>query len=183
MRDTHTHPPAHCASILSVSPACLSPHALFSPLIADSGCTGILVQQSNFPVLSPLFTAKPLPVVPFTLPDGSVLRVGEDQHLTGELTFSHKFLPVPVYFLPESSLSHSLLGVSPLIRPQGRCVFTNISCLLFDSPQSTPPFLQGSKNPDSDLWFLQVPPPPPPNHSPAILFSLQELPCARFVAY
>jgi hypothetical protein len=69
-----------------------------------------------------------------------------------------------------------------LIRPQGRCVFTNSSCLLFDSPQSTVPFLQGTKNPNSDLWFLQVPPQPPPNHSPTILFSLQELPCARFVA-
>ncbi len=84
---------------------------------------------------------------------------------------------------PEASLSHSLLGVSPLIRPQGRCIFTNSSCQLFDSPQSSVPFLQGSKNPDSDLWFLQVPPTPPPNHSPSILFSLQELPCARFVAY
>jgi hypothetical protein len=97
--------------------------------------------------------------------------------------YPHKLLPVSVYFLPESSLSHSLLGVSLLIRPQGRCVFTNSSCLLFDSPQSTVPFLQGTKNPNSDLWFLQVPPQPPPNHSPTILFSLQELPCARFVAY
>jgi hypothetical protein len=67
---------------------------------------------------------------------------------------------VPVYFLPDSSLSHSLIGVSPLIRPQGRCVFNNSSCQLFDSPQSSVPFLQGSKTPDSDLWFLQVPPPP-----------------------
>jgi hypothetical protein len=37
-----------------------------------------------------------------------------------------------------------------LIRSQGRCVFTNSSCLLFDSPQSTVPFLQGTKNPNSD---------------------------------
>jgi hypothetical protein len=62
-------------------------------------------------------------------------------------------------------------------------VFTNTSCLFYDSPESTSPFLQGAKTPDSDLWFLQVPTPPKPHHSPTILFTLQELPCARFVAY
>ena len=35
-----------------------------SPLIADSGCTGLLVQLSNFPLLAPFFSPKPLPLVP-----------------------------------------------------------------------------------------------------------------------
>jgi hypothetical protein len=44
-------------SVLS-SAAISSPVA---PLIADSGCTGILIQMSNFPTLSPFFSPKPLP--------------------------------------------------------------------------------------------------------------------------
>ncbi len=142
-----------------------------------------MVQQSNFPALFPFFTAKPLPPVPFALPDGSLLQVGGEAHLTGELTFPLKLLPVSVYFLPDSALSHTLFGVSPLIRPQGQCVFTNTSCLFFDAPKSTAPFLQGSKTPDFDLWFLQVPTPSTPHHAPSMLFILQELSCARFVAY
>ena len=135
-----------------------------------------MVQQFDFPALSPFFTAKPITSVPFTLPDGSLLQVGGEAHRTGELTFPLKLLPVSVYFLPDSALSHTLFGVSPLIRPQGRCVFTDASCLFFDAPESTASFLQGPKTPDSDLWFLQVP-------TPSMLFILQELPCARFVAY
>jgi hypothetical protein len=145
----------------------------------------LLVQSNaNFPALIvSFFTAKPLPPVPFTLPDGSLLQVGGEAYLTGELTFPLKLLPVSVYFLPDSALSHTLFGVCPLIRPQGRCVFTNTSCLFFDAPDSTAPFLQGSKTPDSDLWFLQVPTPSTLHHAPSTLFTLQELPCARFVAY
>ena len=55
--------------------------------------------------------------------------------------------------------------------------------MFYDSPESASPFLHGTKTPDSDLWFLQVPLPPKPAHSPTMLFTLQELPCARFVAY
>ena len=152
-----------------------------SPLIADSGCTGVLIQMSNFPSLSPFFRPKTLPQVPYTLPDGSTLPVGGPGHITGELSFPRKRLPVPVYFLPNSSLSHTLFGVSPLIRPEGRAVFTNTSCQFFDAPQSPFPFLTGSKSAQADLWYLTVPPAPLP--PPAVLFSLQELPCARFVAY
>jgi hypothetical protein len=88
-----------------------------------------------------------------------------------------------VYFIPDSSLAHSLFGVSPLIRPKGHAVFSNHSCFFFDSPQATSPFLTGSKREDADLWFLQVPSVPKPHHSPSILFTLQELSNARFVAY
>jgi hypothetical protein len=109
-----------------------------SPLIADSGCTGILIQMSNFPTLSPFFSPKSLPQVPYTLPDGSTLPVGGLGHITDELSFPHKRLPVPVYFLPDSSLSHTLFGVSPLIRLEGRAVFTNTSCL-------PSPFLQAPR--------------------------------------
>ncbi len=45
------------------------------------------------------------------------------------------------------------------------------------------PFIAGSKSAQADLWYLTIPPPPLPSHPPTILFSLQELPCARFVAY
>jgi hypothetical protein len=131
----------------------------------------------------PFFVAKPLPQVPFTLPDGSCLEVGCHDHITGELTFPHKLLPVSVYFLPPSSLSHSLFGVSPLIRPHGHAVFDNQSCSFFDSPQAPLPFLTGTKADQDDLWFLQVPSLPEPQHSPSILFPLQELPHAKFVAY
>jgi hypothetical protein len=66
-------------------------------------------------------------------------------------------LPVPCYFLPASDLSHSLFGVSPLIRPHGHAIFTNLSCSFFDSPTSTGPFLSGLKAAESDLWHLSVP--------------------------
>jgi hypothetical protein len=80
-----------------------------SPLIADSGCTGLLVQLSNFSALAPFFSCKS---VPFTLPDGSSLQVGGPSHLTGSLTFLHKQSPVSCYFLPASDLS-PLFSASP----------------------------------------------------------------------
>ena len=52
-----------------------------SSLVADPGCTGLLVQLSNFSALAPFFSCKPLPSVPFTLPDGSSLQVGGPTHL------------------------------------------------------------------------------------------------------
>jgi hypothetical protein len=121
-----TFPPA------PVEPPKPSPHSpqvlnsiSSSPLIADTGCTGLLLQFSNFPALSLFFNPKPLPLVPFTLPDRSVLLVGGSAHLTGELAFPHKASPVSAYFLPDSDLSHSLLGISPLIRPHGLAIFTH----------------------------------------------------------
>jgi hypothetical protein len=62
-------------------------------------------------------------------------------------------------------------------------VFNNQSCSFYDSPQALLPFLTGTKATQDDLWFLQVPDVPEPQHSPSILFSLQELPHAKFVAY
>jgi hypothetical protein len=97
--------PFHVLSDLDVSPPApvksaratpLPTKALSSisapPIIADTGCTGLLIQFSNFPALSPFFTPKPLPLVPFTLPDRSVLLVGGPSHLTGELSFPSKAL-------------------------------------------------------------------------------------------
>jgi hypothetical protein len=127
------------------------------PLIADTGCTGLLLQFSNYYALSPFFTPKPLPAVPFTLPDRSVLLVGGPSHLTGELSFPHKASPVSDYFLPDSALSHSLLGISPLIRPHGVAIFTHTSVKIFDKTDSLIPVLSGTKSPNSDLWFFSVP--------------------------
>ena len=53
-----------------------------SPLIADSGCTGLLIQLANLPCLKPFFSLHPLPTVPFTLPDGSSLSAGGPTHVT-----------------------------------------------------------------------------------------------------
>ncbi len=83
-----------------------------SPLIADSGCTGLLLQLVNLPCLKPFFSLHPLPVMSFTLPDGSSLSAGGLSHVTGFLTFPHKLDPVPCYFLLSSDLPHSLFGVS-----------------------------------------------------------------------
>ena len=153
------------------------------PLIADTGCTGLLLQFSNYPALSPFFTPKPLPVVPFTLPDRSVLLVGGPSHLTGELSFPHKASPVSAYFLPDSALSHSLLGISPLIRPHGVAIFTPTSVKIYDNTDSPIPFLSGTKSPNSDLWFFSAPQPHNLPSPPTALFSLSSLPLARFVAY
>ena len=157
-----------------------------SPLIADSGCTSILIQLSQLPSLLPFFKPHSLPEVPFTLPNGDTLTVGGRGHLSGHLTFPHKRLPVSCYFVPDHALSHTLFGVSPLIRPEGRAVFSNTSVLFFDSPLAILPFLTGSKTAQSDLWSLSIPPPatPIPTLSPPVaLFTLQELPAAKFVAY
>jgi hypothetical protein len=141
------------------------------PLIADTGCTGLLLQFSNYPALSPFFTPKPLPLVPFTLPDRSVLLVGGPSHLTGELSFPHKASPVSAYFLPDSALSHSLLGISPLIRPQGVAIFTPTSVKILIRPTPLFRFYPAQNPPTLTSGFSLRPnlilfPPPP------LLFSL-----------
>ena len=140
------------------------------PLIADTGCTGLLLQFSNFASLSPFFSHKPLPILPFTLPDRSILSVGGPSHLTGELSFPLKSSPISCYFLPDSALSHSLVGISPLLRPNGHAIFTPTSVSIYDTPTSPLPFLTGSKTPSSDLWFFSVPPPPKLLSSHSTLF-------------
>ena len=155
-----------------------------SPLIADTGCTGVLLQLCNFPSLRPFFSPKPLPCLPFTLPDRSILSVGGPSHITGELSFPHKVSPISCYFLPDSALSHSLVGISPLLRPNGHALFTNTSVFLFDTPTSSLPFLTGTKAPSSDLWFFTVPPAPIPRSlTNTALPTLESLPHARFVSY
>jgi hypothetical protein len=114
-------PPVSTALASSVVLSALVPS---SPLIADSGCTGFLLQLANLPCLLPFFSPHPLPIVPFNFPDGSSLSAGGPSHSTGFLTFPHKLDPAPCYFLPSSDLSHSLFGVSPLIRPSGHAIFT-----------------------------------------------------------
>jgi hypothetical protein len=155
-------------------------------MVSSSNClTSLRLPPSSL-------AAKPLPsVFPFTLPDGSSLQVGSPSHLTGFLTFPHKQSPVACYFLPASDLSHSLFGVSPLIRPQAHAVLTNLSCSFFDSPTSSVPFLSGLKAAEADLWHLSVPLAPvapslavaAPLPCSSALFSLQSLPAGRFVAY
>ena len=131
------------------------------------------MQFSNFASLSPFFSHKPLPILPFTLPDRSILSVGGPSHLTGELSFPLKSSPISCYFLPDSALSHSLVGISPLLRPNGHAIFTPTSVSIYDTPTSPLPFLTGSKTPSSDLWFFSPPPPLPPkplsSHSPLFL--------------
>jgi hypothetical protein len=124
------------------------------PLIADTGCTGLLIQFSNYPALSPFFTPKPLPIVPFTLSDRSVLLVGGSSLLKDELSLPHKTSLVSAYFLSDSALSHSLLGISPLIKPHGIAIFTPTSVNIFDTSTSPTPFLSGTKTPNSDLCFF-----------------------------
>jgi hypothetical protein len=113
--------------------------------------------------------------------------VGGPNHLTGQLTLPHRSSPVSYYFIPDSDLSHSLVGISPLLRPHGRAVFTPTSVHIFDSPSPPAPFLSGSKSPSFDLWTFTVPcspltlPLPSAPHS--ALFTLSGLPFARFVSY
>ena len=110
----YPHPPS-CTLCFTVSPRMLCP-----PLIANSGCTGILVQQSNFPALSPFFTAKPLPLVPSTLPDGSVLRVGGGSPPHWGAYLSPQTPPCPRVF-PSRILSFALsawgIPLNPASRP------------------------------------------------------------------
>ena len=127
-------PPAQ--ALTTTSGSALASLSSAPPLIADSGCTGVLLRLSNFPSLQPFFTPKPLPLAPFTLPDRSVLQVGGPSHLTGELRLPHKTSPISCYFLPDFALSHSLVGLSPLLRPHGLAIFTPTSvsvCLLHSS--------------------------------------------------
>jgi hypothetical protein len=134
-------------SPLLISPFCLSLPKLSTaespspPLIADTGCTGVLLQFSNFLPLQAFFSPKQLPTISFTLPDRSLLPVGGPSHLTGELTLPFKASPIPCYFLPDSSLFHSLVGISTLLCPHGHAIFTSTSVSLFDTPYLLlPPF-------------------------------------------
>jgi hypothetical protein len=60
---------------------------------------------------------------------------------------------IPCYFLPDSSLFYSLVGISPLLRPNGHAIFTSTSVSIFDTLASPHPFLNGSKALSSDFWF------------------------------
>ena len=82
-------PPTHTQALSSISAP---------PIIADTGCTGLLLQLSNFPALSPFFTHKPLPLVPFTLPDRSVLLVGGGGAPHGRTVFPPQSSPCPCLF-------------------------------------------------------------------------------------
>ncbi len=186
-----SQPSTTSPSALTTSSVGMSAILPSSPLIADSGCTGLLIELSNLACLTPFFAPYPLSLVPFTLPDGSSLSAGGPTHVTRSLSFPNKRSPVSCYFLPASDLSHSLFGVSPLIRPYGHAIFTTLSCSFFDSPTSTLPFLNGRKTDDSDLWHLSVPHTSvaashsvaAPLNPPSAFFSLQSLTAARFVAY
>jgi hypothetical protein len=108
--------------------------------------------------------------------------VGGASHLTGELTLPFKASRLPCYFLPDSSLSQSLMGISPLLHPHGHVIFTSTSVSIFDTPSSLHPFLTGLKL--SLLIFGSfLFPTPIPRALNTALFSLASLPTARFAAY
>ena len=54
----------------------------------------------------------------------------------------------------QSIFTHNLIGTSPLLRPDGRAVYTPTSVRFYDSASSTSPFLSGSKSADEDLWHV-----------------------------
>jgi hypothetical protein len=59
-----------------------------------------------------------------------------------------------------SPITFSLFGASPLLRPDGRAVYTyTTSSVDFFSGSSAVPFLSGTKAPGADLWHLQLPAP------------------------
>jgi len=145
----------YCASPPSTVPTALSTVPLQARIISDTGATHLLLRHSSLPLLRHLFQPKLLPSLDFSLPDGGVLPVNGAN--AGVLTFKNKSETVACYVVPDSLLAHNLFGTSPLIRPNGRALYDSTSVQFFDSPVSTVPFLSGSKSPDADLWYLQVP--------------------------
>ena len=148
----HTH--QALAPLYSHAPTLTA--AVTDRLISDTGATHILLRRSSFPSFSHLFSPKVLPSLTFSLPDGASLHA--DGSLGGSLKFPHRRLPVDCYVCPDSSLSHNLVGVSPLLRPDGHAIYTPTDVRFFSS-DSPEPFLAGSKAASDDLWCLQFPRP------------------------
>ena len=137
------------------SPAVLSVRFI-SPIISDTGATHLLLRQSSLPSLRFMFKPKALPSLRFSLPDGGHMSV--DGSAAGVLHFPHKVEPVNCYIVPDDKLAHNLFGTSPLLRPDGRAVYTTTSVKFF-SGSSSSPFLSGTKPVNADLWHLQLPSP------------------------
>ena len=129
---------------------------LTSPIISDTGATHLLLRKSSLPLLRHMFTKKILPSLNFSLPDGGSLCVSGSHG--GVLRFNNKPETVDCYVVPDNKLAHNLFGASPLLRPDGRAVYTTSSVDFF-SGSSAVPFLSGTKAPGADLWHLQLPAP------------------------
>ena len=129
---------------------------LISPIISDTGATHLLLRKSSLPLLRHMFTKKILPSLNFSLPDGGSLCVSGSHG--GVLRFNNKPETVDCYVVPDNKLAHNLFGASPLLRPDGRAVYTTSSVDFF-SGSSAVPFLSGTKAPGADLWHLQLPAP------------------------
>ena len=132
------------------------PVRFISPIISDTGATHLLLRQSSLPSLRFMFKPKALPSLRFSLPDGGYMSV--DGSAAGVLHFPHKVEPVNCYIVPDDKLAHNLFGTSPLLRPDGRAVYTTTSVKFF-SGSSSSPFLSGTKPVNADLWHLQLPSP------------------------
>ena len=137
------------------SPAVLSVRFV-SPIMSDTGATHLLLRHSSLPSLRFMFTPTKLPSLRFSLPDGSSMSA--DGSAAGVLHFPHKKDPVNCYIVPDEKLARNLFGTSPLLRPDGRAIYTTTSVNFF-SGSSASPFLSGTKSPDADLWYLQLPVP------------------------
>ena len=135
--------------------AMLSSNLSTDPAICDSGCTSILVRASFLQSILHLYTPdSSLPPALFKIPDGTILTATSGGHL-----HLPSRPPVPIYSLPDTSLSHNLVGVSPLLAPDAHAIFTPTS-VRFYSPLAAAPFLSGTKSHSSGLWELHFPPPP-----------------------
>ena len=143
-------PPATPTVPLAASAASLS------SFISDTGATHILLRRSCFNEYRHLFTPKSLPAISFSLPDGGTLSVRSSDG--GSLRFPSKPDPVDCYVCNDDVLAHNLVGVSPLLRPTGRAVYTPTSVRFYSDESSSTPFLTGSKLPSENLWHVQFPP-------------------------
>ena len=149
MAPMYASPPA--PAVLASCPVLFS----MAPIVSDTGATHLLLRNSSLPSLRHLFQPKIMPSLTFSLPDGGFLPVDGSQ--AGVLHFKNKSETVACYVVPDSSLAHNLFGASPLIGRHGRAIYDATSVQFFDAPDSTAPFLSGSKAPGAALWHLQVP--------------------------
>jgi hypothetical protein len=122
-----------------------------SPILADSGATHVLLRESVLPSLAHLMRPASLPPIPFTLPNGSILTARSGGHLH----FPRLPFPVPFWTAPDTSLSHSLLAISPLLQSSGSCLLTPTTLSIL-APGDPTPVLVGSKRVSENVWRLHI---------------------------
>jgi hypothetical protein len=74
----------------------------------------------------------------------------------GHLHFPRLPFPVPFWYALDSSLSHSLLAISPLLQSSGSCLLTPTTLSIF-APGDPTPLLVGSKRASENVWRLHIP--------------------------